>query len=221
MQEISNGINGALENQEILNALSQFGYTKERIQQGKDLWHTANELIIIQIKEYGDQYGATQNSKAQWEISYSNYMVMLKLIRVAFKGNTGALNTLLATGRRSKSLSGWLRESRVLYKNLLENPDFIARIDLYGITKSKLHYDLKKIDEVAANYQLQLKETAEAQQATLNRDKALDELYNWFSDFRAIARIALYENPQMLEALGFLVRSNKGGNPNFEMLQNK
>ncbi len=53
----------------------------------------------------------------------------------------------------------------------------------------------------------QLKQKGEAQNATQIRDKAIDELSDWLSDFIAIARIALEAEPQLLESLGVLERN--------------
>ncbi|NEP46299.1 MAG: hypothetical protein F6K35_46720, partial [Okeania sp. SIO2H7] len=53
----------------------------------------------------------------------------------------------------------------------------------------------------------QEKEKGEAQQATKTRDEALDALDDWLGDFLAIAEVALADKPQLLEALGVLVRS--------------
>ncbi|MEL6903694.1 MAG: hypothetical protein AAFP07_22395, partial [Cyanobacteria bacterium J06606_4] len=53
----------------------------------------------------------------------------------------------------------------------------------------------------------QEKEKGDVQAATQKRDAALDELKDWLSDFLAIAKIALEDDPQKLESLGVLVRS--------------
>jgi hypothetical protein len=53
----------------------------------------------------------------------------------------------------------------------------------------------------------QKKETGEAQEATEMRDKALDNLAKWISNFRAVAKVALEDNPQQLEKLGILART--------------
>ena len=54
---------------------------------------------------------------------------------------------------------------------------------------------------------MQEKEKGEAQAATKARDAAIDELQDWLSDYLAIAKVALEDNPQLLEGLGVLVRS--------------
>ena len=49
----------------------------------------------------------------------------------------------------------------------------------------------------------QEREKYEAQQATKDRDAALDRLDDWLGDFREVAAIALADQPQQLEALQF------------------
>lgn len=55
----------------------------------------------------------------------------------------------------------------------------------------------------------QKNETGEAQAATQARDKKLDELAKWVSDLRAVAKVALADDPQQLEKLGILARTSK------------
>ena len=203
---ISTGINGALDNPEILTPLERFSFGTTKLQQGKALLHVARESVTNHVKEYGEQYGATQTTQTAFEESYARYLVIIKVCRVAFKGNIEALTKLLATGTRKRTIAGWLQQANITYTNLIETPELLARINQFGYTKTRLVNELHNVTEVERNYQLQLKETGEAQQATKDRDKALEDLSQWYSDFRAIARIALYEKPQLLEALGIKVK---------------
>ena len=157
-----------------------------------------------QVDNYGDQYAASEQITAEWNQAYADYMVVLKVIRVAFKGDLDVLNSFKATGKRSKSLSGWLREARIMYINLLGSAASLAVMQRYGITSERLQKELQQVNAVEALYSKHLEKKGEAQQSTVDRDKAFDELTNWYSDFRAIARIALYKKPQLLEVLGIV-----------------
>jgi len=50
-------------------------------------------------------------------------------------------------------------------------------------------------------------ELAESQDMTKNKNAALIALKEWIDDFDISAKIALYDQPQLLEALGIFVRS--------------
>ncbi|MEM0941615.1 MAG: hypothetical protein AAF600_19240 [Bacteroidota bacterium] len=47
----------------------------------------------------------------------------------------------------------------------------------------------------------------EAQQFTVTRDEALDHLDEWMAEFKELAKIALEDQPQLLEVLGILQRN--------------
>jgi len=52
-----------------------------------------------------------------------------------------------------------------------------------------------------------LREVGESQDATKIKDAAFVKMDDWMSEFYAVAKIALEDNPQLLESLGKLVRS--------------
>ncbi|MDR0715039.1 MAG: hypothetical protein LBF89_12410 [Bacteroidales bacterium] len=188
LHRIENAISGTLDNPEIQTRLSVFGYTSERILKGKQMLDKVSHLMTTNVKKYGSQYGATGVQDKFLDATYARYMVIVKVSRVAFKGQTNVLTSLGVVGERPRSLSGWLRSAKILYSNLSEMPDALQVLAGFGYTAERL--------------QEELSEKSAAQQSTQQRDEALDELCNRFSDFRAIARIALYDDPQLLEALG-------------------
>jgi hypothetical protein len=206
VQRISNAIQGALSNQEILAYLIPCGYTPERITEGLHLLEHVNQLTTLHAKEYGEKITATTWSTKSFAECISRYMVILKLVRVAFKNETGVLVALKASGRRHHSYSGWLSDAHTLYGNLLSSETLLAQIATLGVTRERLEQESQQVNEFEVEYRTHLKETGEAQQTTIDRDAAIDKLSDWFSDFRAVARIALYERPQLLEALGIVVK---------------
>lgn len=207
MATIINAINGVLNNSEILLLMEQFGYTKERIEkQGILLYNNTMELMISQKKEYGEQYTASTQVNNLWNVAYSDYMTTLRLCRIALKNKPGALHSIAATGTRKRSLTGFIDNARMLYNNLLTQTKYMDAVTSFGITNTKLDKGLSQIDELEGAYQDFLKEKGEAQNNTVLRDNAFDELYDWYSDFRATARIALQNEPQLLEKLGIVIK---------------
>ena len=52
-----------------------------------------------------------------------------------------------------------------------------------------------------------LREKGDAQQATLIRDNKIDVLSEWVRDYETIAKIALMDQPQLLEKLGMIIKN--------------
>lgn len=207
MSEIGRVINGVLMSDEILAIIAPFGYTEERVRtEGLSMYEQVNSLIVSQRKEYGEQYTATQTGKEQWNSAYGEYMQILRLSRIALKNKPGALHSLHATGSRSRSMSGFIKESRVLFGNLKAQPEYLAEVAKFGVSEAKIDAAAAMVDEMETSYQVFLKEKGEAQSSTIERDKAYDALYDWYSDFRAVLHIALGDYPQLLENLGIIVK---------------
>jgi hypothetical protein len=202
VHEIGIAIKGALGNSEILNRLEPFGYTAEKITEGKELLDRVNQLTAHQVLEYGNQYGFTDEQEIFFGTTYGKYMVAVKISRIAFKNQPDILSSLKVIGERPRSMSGWLHSARILYTNLLELPNAFETISRYGYTEERIKKELQDVETVEELRLKQLRGRSAAQTATRKRDEAFDELCNWFSDFRAIVRIALYDNPQLLEAIG-------------------
>ena len=200
-------IDNALNNPKVLGYLSDFGYTKAKIQQGKQLYNVAATAQLAQQAEAGDQISATTEVNEAWETAKKSYMRFLKVARVAFKSNSGVATQLDLGGTRKKSLSGWMAQAKQFYKNALDNKAVLSELKEFGITEAKLKAGLAELAVIEQANMIQEREKGEAQAATEKRDAALDELQDWLSDYLAIAKVALEEEPQLLEGLGVLVRS--------------
>lgn len=199
-----NAIANALAIKEISTPLAQFGYNSTRIKEGEDLYNTAKDLQTKQVKEYGEQYEATNVLYLSRAMANKTYMVHVKIARIALRNNQETNASLQLTGNRKDSLSGWLRQANAFYTNALNTPKVITALAKFGIDKKKLEDGNALVGKLESSFNAQLKEKGEAQIATQAHDKAMDELQEWVSDFIAIARIALASEPQLLEMLGII-----------------
>jgi len=200
-------VDNTLNDPEILSRVSEFGYNADRMTEGKALQVKAAQLHQKQMTEYGEQYQASSAVKAKWEEAEKPYMVYLETARVPFKREPAIMVKLGLAGDRKTSFSGWLTQARQFYTNALNDSEVLAKLGQFGITEAKLQAGQQLLDELEAANTDQEKEKGEAQQATADRDVALDEMDDWVSDYTAIARIALADKPQLLEKLGIVVRS--------------
>ena len=192
----------AMSDPEILAALTELGYNAEKITAGKNLTEEVANLIFAQKKEYGEQYEATETVKNAWTAADKAYMKTLKIARIALRDNVKAQNALALTGIRKKSISGWLEQAEVFYRNLLGDEVLIALMTGFGYTAEKLQAEQALVSAVREANATQEKEKGEAQEATENRDRKVDLMDRWMADFKAIVRIALVDHPQWLDKLG-------------------
>lgn len=205
--QVETGVTNSLGDQEIMSALEPFGYDESALNAGKALLDNTQQLHQQQLKEYGDQYSATEEFKTKKKSSATEYMRFIKIARVALKNEHAAYQKLGLSGNRKDSLTGWLAQADQFYTNALTDASVLTKLARFGVTADKLNSGKQLIDETRAASVNKTKETGEAQQSTLTRDNALDELAAWRSDFFAIAAIALEDKPQLLEKLGILKRS--------------
>ncbi len=200
-------IENSLQDEQLKQALATYGYTEEKLNQGKELYEKAETFHNARKKEYGEQIAATAELDTVWDQVEKQYMKTLKIARVALKDNVKAYESTMLFGDRKRSLSGWLEQTRAFYSNIMADSHFLTALSVYGYTQEKLEQEAAQIDQVIAKHLVQKKEIGEAQEATEVRDKALDNLAKWISDFRAVAKVVLEDNPQQLEKLGILART--------------
>jgi len=191
---------------EIANLIAPFGYDTDKLNEGLSKHANVESLILKQLKEYGDQYAATEAVKNAKAAAHKAYSKSLKIARIVFEGDLSAQTALQLMGKRKTSLSGWLSQAGTFYSVILERADYIARTTPYSLTSETLTAEQQLVDTVKTNHETQLKEMGEAQAATNERDTAIDDFFSWMSTFYKFVKIALADHPQLREQLGILER---------------
>lgn len=199
-------IENSLTDPVVKEALAAYGYTEEALAVGKTLYDETIALQNAQNKEYGDQIAATAELYDLWETAHRQYMKTLKIARIAFEDHPKADRAVMLFGKRKESLSGWLAQAQIFYANILNDADLMDSLAEYGYTIEKIQQESALLNQVAVKNQQQKKEMGEAQASTQARDEKIDELAKWISNLRAVAKVALADDPQQLEKLGILAR---------------
>ncbi|MGE5605701.1 MAG: hypothetical protein ACM3YE_08430 [Bacteroidota bacterium] len=200
-------IENALSDDTVKTALANYGYDEARLQAGKALYDEALELDLAQKKETGEKVAATAEFNNLWAEADQQYMKTLKVARIVLKDLYKADQAAMLYGVRKQSFNGWQEQAVSFYANILNDPELLAAMARYGYPEEKLKEEYEMVKQVVAKNLRQKKEKGESEQATRIRDQKLDELADFVSDLRGIAKVALADIPDYLEKLGILARS--------------
>ncbi len=187
-------------NAEINAGMLAFGYDAEKMQEGQALLDALIAADETQVKEYADQYAATNALQQAQDAVDQTYGVHRAIAKRLFPANTQAYRELLLNKRKARRRADWLRQATIFYSRLLANPEWIDQMATFGQTQAVLQAAQTALDNVANLDSVQQKETAEAQQATRARDEIWNEARVWLSTFLEVANFALQDNPQLIEA---------------------
>lgn len=197
-----------VENQPQINAaMAELGYDTAAIAVGKSLLEAANEAIVANYTESNEAlqaYDAFAGVKNELD---KEYTLLRKKAKVVFSKEPMVLKYLAVSGEKAATYSNWLGDIRKFCKGLLADQALLDKMARLKVGKASLEATLQKcalLDELRAAY---LREKGESQNATVMKDEALMRLDDWMREFYDVSRIALDENPQLLEAIGLFVRS--------------
>lgn len=189
---------------ELAPLLANFGYTPERLDEGRALLAQADDLVLQQRMAYGDQYAATQAFDQAWAAASQGYIQDLEVARVAFKGNKDAAQSLRLNGERERAFGAWHAQAAQFYQVLLVHP-FLTDMARFGRTQPNLEANQALVQTAFTADAAQTVMAGKAQGLTEDRDAAVATLEAWAGDFFRIARLAVADDPQLLEMLGKVV----------------
>lgn len=197
-----------VENQPQINAaMAELGYDAAVIAVGKRLLEAANLAVMTNYTETNEAlqaYDAFAGVKNELD---KEYTLLRKKARVVFSKEPLVLGYLAVSGEKAAAYNNWLGDIRKFCTGLLADAALLDKMARLKVDKAQLEATLRKcarLDELRAAW---LREKGESQNATVMKDEALMRLDDWMREFYAVSRIALDENPQLLEAIGLFVRS--------------
>ena len=191
----------------IQNELAEYGYDAAKIAEGKSLADVARKAYNDNLRENAEVTAARKNFDLQVEQFLAVYVAHRKAAKVCFRRDPAVIKQLGIVGRDPDAFAPRLEEAENFYRIIDLTPAIAASLVQFKITPetiAKAQHQAALVRQARADY---LREKGESQDATKQKDAAFRAIETWLSDFFAVARIALEDNPQLLEALTKIVRS--------------
>ncbi|MFK8297586.1 hypothetical protein ACI76O_06625 [Capnocytophaga cynodegmi] len=187
--------------------LAEYGYDDAKIAEGKALYDEARKTFDANIKETREETSASLAFQEKYQNVQKKYSTHRKKARIVFEDNEEALRQLKLKGSAARAIAAAMEEMRAFYLLLDTTPNLLTSLKQLKINEEDVKNQLQELPEVEKAYATYLQEKGESQQATRDKNKAFETLDKWVSKFHKVAKIALEDRPQLLEALGKFVRS--------------
>ena len=99
------------------------------------------------------------------------------------------------------------RFDQKFYTEISADPELQGKLARMKISEEDITNCLAKIEDLQALRAVYQKEIGDAQQSTKTKDAALAKMQVWMHEFFTVARLALKDQPQLMESLGKVVKS--------------
>lgn len=187
--------------------LETYGYTADKLNEGKTLWTETDTLDKQYDQEFSEQKDATSRFNETWDQAEKKLKRAKKLARIAFENNANAWGQLNLKTLNINRFEDWLKDAEQFYANLIGNTDWATAMQTFGYTADQLTADQQEIETLKTLQEEQHREMGDAQQVTKDKWEKFKLLKDWCDTLKEIAIIEFEDDAQYLEKLGILARS--------------
>jgi hypothetical protein len=187
---------------EISTVMAQLGFNAEVISAGKTLLAETRKTYDSNKIEGDETSAAYADFSAKKSRLEDLFNIHRKKAKVVFRTDSLTADKLAISGVMPRTYIKWLEAARKFYSITSTDADIQAKLARLNISKGELSDAYSMIAVLEAARAEYLKEKGESQASTKLKDAAFAKIDDWMSEFYAVARIGLEDNPQLLEALG-------------------
>jgi len=197
----------AMTDDDIKKALVQFNYDETILTEGKKILAEGDQLAKEYIKVAGEKKEVASSVGKMSKDAGKVFSQHIKLSRLAFRKDPEKLDKLKARRLIKGPMTARLFQVEQFYAVAVTDDDLLKKLARYGITQEKLQSakNLSEQFQRARDSHNQLK--GKSQDLRNRRDDAINNVKTWMAEFIQVCRLALQNNPQLLEKLGILVLS--------------
>jgi hypothetical protein len=181
--------------------MEKYGYSEEKMAEGKALYLSTREACNRYATEYGVQLQASAALEQHLNSCRERYSSDLDIARFVFNNRADAQSTLELNGRRKHSFSGAFSQMVDFYDRLTSNAAWVAEMGKLQVTPEMLNAQKAELAVIRTLKDEHSRERGDAKQAILDRDGMLDKLNDWVADYVKVAGFAFAATPKLLEGL--------------------
>lgn len=201
----------ALENaesqSEIASIMADFSYGADKMAEGKVTYSEARAAFDLNKTEDDETSEAYEKFSNLKQRLYDLHFAHRKRARNIFRKDPITAGKLAITGSLPQVYINWLESVNKFYTTALADNSILTKLAKLQVPSEELNTANDLISQVKAARSEYLREKGESQDATKTKDAALAKLDDWMFDFYEVAKIALEDKPQLLEALGLVIKS--------------
>ena len=206
LEQFRVALENASANSTIATALAANGYDESVLNEGKALLEAARKAYDDNKTEDDESRQAYHTFETKRDELDALYRLHRKKAKILYRSKPVVSKTLGITGRVPDAYIVWLDTIKCFYTAADASEEIKSQLATLAVSAQDITDALSSISELESARTEYLREKGESQEATQTKDKAIGELSSWMSDFYAVARIALEDQPQLMEALGKVVR---------------
>lgn len=196
------------ENQpQISTILAELGFDTDVIDEGKQILAATRQAYDGNKTEDDETIAAYADFSSIRTKLEDTFNVHRKKAKVVFRNDSLTADKLAISGAMPRTYIKWLEAAKKFYSVASTDAGIQAKLARLKISVEDLTAANTLITDLEAARSLYLKEKGESQDATKAKDAAFYKIDDWMSEFYAVAKIGLEDNPQLLEALGKIVRN--------------
>ena len=186
--------------------LAEYGYDSAKIDEGKTLHATCRVAFDGNKKESREATEAHDIFAAKLDALLAAYGIHRKKAKVLFRNEHNVLSLLSLANAMPEAYIKKVETMKTFYNILTADQQLMAKVATFKITAAEVTASLAALTGLETARTAYLREMGESQEATRLKDAAFKLIDDWMQEFYAVARIALSDHPQLLEALGITIR---------------
>ncbi|WP_430814853.1 hypothetical protein [Carboxylicivirga sp. RSCT41] len=191
---------------EISGVMAEYGYSEEVLAEGRLVFDKARACYDASRQEAIESKEAYQlfaDFKARID---ARYRMLRKKAKVLYRNHPLMIQRLNVHGDTPAAYLNWLDCVQQFCNVFLSSEEVQSRLARLKVTVAEVEELQLDIDSLITSRAGYIKERGEAQHATQLKDDAIAHLDRWIREFYWVAKIALDDQPQLLETFGIVVK---------------